>query len=321
MFQGFTGRARRLLGSVRRSLLGDGRDVVAERLPSSPQLYRRLRRVVLTDEVDRTLFQEYASHRMSARGTEEIGWVLLGIREGDQGLVLATLPAGAQRDAGVAHVMFNCGAQALGSRIVRQWDKRLTTLGVVHTHPGSLRHPSDGDYEGDSAWVTKLRGGEGIFGIGTADGTEANGVLIGRQPQAHVQAFGRLLLSWYALGEGDRQYRPLNVQLTLGPDLALRLHDVWKTVEAFAEPLERLCRQQASVTFDIVPGREGAALAVCIKLAEPDAALRIIVEGGETAFYWQRGQEVFAVNMPPGPLDRSAYLALADLAGKDGGQG
>jgi len=316
MFQGLTGHARRLLRSMRRSLLGDGRAAGPTCLPHLPQPLKRLSRVVLTDEVDRTLFREYASHRMSARGAEEIGWVLLGIREGDHGLVLATLPAGAQRNAGVAHVEFNSSAQALGSRIVRQRDKRLTTLGVVHTHPGSLRHPSDGDFEGDSAWVSNLRGGEGIFGIGTADGPEGNGVLIGRQPQAHIQAFGRLLLSWYALAEGDRQYRPLNVELTLGPDLALGLHDVWRTVEAFAEPLERLCRQQAAVTFDIVPGSQGAAFAVCMKLAEPDTALRIIVESGEAAFYWQRGQEMFAIDVPAGPLDRSVYLALAELAEK-----
>jgi proteasome lid subunit RPN8/RPN11 len=307
----------RLLGSLRRSFAGDRRSpAVGPELPTACS-YQRLRRVVLTDEVGRTLFHEYAGHRASARGEEEIGWVLLGIRDVDEALVLATLPAGSHRSAGVAHVKFNSSAQALGSRIVRQWDKRLSMLGVVHTHPGSLRHPSDGDYQGDSLWVGRLRGGEGIFGIGTADGPGSNGVLVGNQPQRHVQAFGKLLLSWYALGEGDRQYRPIDVQLTLGPDLALRLHDLWTTIETFAEPLERLCRQQAGVSFDVGPGQRGSSLAVSLKLAEPKTALRIVLENTEAALYWEHGQELMAIDMPADQLDRSVYLALAELAGRD----
>jgi proteasome lid subunit RPN8/RPN11 len=316
MLQRLAGAASRLLGSFERSLVGE-----KQRLPHSPQLprpafFRPLSRVVLTDEVSRTLFKEFAAHRRGERGMEEIGWVLLGIREVDHALVLATLPAGAQRSAGVAHVQFNSAAQAVASRIVRQWDKRLVTLGVVHTHPGSLRHPSDGDYQGDSDWVSQLRGGEGMFGIGTADGQGGNGVVVGQQPEPNVQGYGPLLLSWYALGTNDPRYRPLDVQLTIGPDLALRLHDVWSTIEAFAEPLERLCVQQAAVTFDVVPGRNGSALAVCLKLAETETALRIVLEGAEAGLYWQRGQELLAVDMPPGSLDRSVYLVLAELAGQ-----
>src|SRR5262245_38488320 len=54
--------------------------------------YHALRRLLLTDGVSRTLFEEYASHRESARGEEETGWLLLGHREADQAVALATLP-------------------------------------------------------------------------------------------------------------------------------------------------------------------------------------------------------------------------------------
>ena len=87
------------------------------------------------------------------------------------------------------HIGFNGAGQVLGSRIVRQTDKRLRILGVVHTHPGSLRHPSDGDFQGDSRWVPQLRGNEGIFGIGTADGA-TNGAVFSYQPRPHVQCLG-----------------------------------------------------------------------------------------------------------------------------------
>ena len=123
--------------------------------------------------------------------------------------MLATLPAGAMRDASVAHVRFNSNAQALASRIVRQTDRRLATLGVVHTHPGSLRHPSDGDLRGDGQWVANLRGKEGIFGIGTADGPETTGDLFAYQPSPHVQCMGGLRFSWYSLRQGDARLSSL----------------------------------------------------------------------------------------------------------------
>src|SRR5262249_28845468 len=152
--------------------------------------YQALERLLLTDGVARTLFEEYAAHRAAARGEEETGWVLMGLREAVQAVAVATLPAGTKSDASAAHVRFNSIGQALGSRIVRQTDKRLTILGVVHTHPGSLRHPSDGDLRGDREWIAHLRGKEGVFGIGTADGAEANGSLFAAQPRPHVQTMG-----------------------------------------------------------------------------------------------------------------------------------
>ncbi len=114
--------------------------------PAEPaKTRRRLEGVVLTDGVSRTLFEDYARHRQDVRGDEETGWILMGLRQGDEALALATLPAGAGREAGVAHVRFNSTAQAVAARILRQEDRRLGILGLGHTHPGSLRHPSTGD--------------------------------------------------------------------------------------------------------------------------------------------------------------------------------
>ena len=153
MWQSLKRTADRLLDTVYRSLSR----VVARspdrtttgapkgETPASSVAYGPLRRILLTDGVAHTLFEEYAAHRGAAHGEEETGWVLLGLRMADEAVVLGTLPAGAEADAGVAHVRFNSDAQALAYRIVRQTDRRLTIVGVVHTHPGSLRHPSDGD--------------------------------------------------------------------------------------------------------------------------------------------------------------------------------
>jgi hypothetical protein len=229
MWQSLASTASQLLHRVQRGLFprdGVNGDRGPGHHPSQPVPYRPLQKVVLTDGVGRTLFEEYASHRAEARGDEETGWMLLGLRQQGEAVVLATLPAGAERDAGVGHVQFNSTGQALGSRIVRQQDRRLAPLGVVHTHPGTLRHPSDGDYRGDSAWVQYLRGGEGVFGIGTADEKGPSGNLFAQQPRPHVQCLGELCLSWYTLRHGDSNYRPLPVELTLGPDLARPLHSV-----------------------------------------------------------------------------------------------
>ncbi|HYV34882.1 MAG TPA: Mov34/MPN/PAD-1 family protein [Gemmataceae bacterium] len=314
MFQGLVSTANRLYGTLQRTFLrGRPALVEAPQLPALPRSFKRLERVVLTAEVSRTLFEEYAAHRASQRGEEEIGWVLLGVREVDHAIVLATLPAGAQRSAGVAHVQFNKNAQALASRIVRQWDKRLVMLGIVHTHPGNLRHPSDGDFHGDSAWVGQLRGGDGIFAIGTAEAVSDHG------GPPHVQTMNGLTLCWYGLKQGDDNYRPLPVEVTKGVDLALPLHPVWETIEAFANPLERLCVQQAGMTFQVVGDAAGSALVVCLKLAEPGAALRIVLKDRQAAWYWQRGEELHGISPSCEQLDRNVYLLLADLAagGKD----
>jgi proteasome lid subunit RPN8/RPN11 len=273
--------------------------------------------VVLTDEVSRTLFEEYALHRQSDRGEEETGWVLLGIRETDEATVLATLPAGAERDAGEAHVRFNSSAQALASRIVRQRDRRLTLLGVVHTHPGSLRHPSRGDLKGDREWVPQLRGGEGVFGIGTADAPKApDGTVVSSLPKPHVQCLGGLRFSWYTLAAGERRYAEVPVALTIGPDLARPLRPVWPVVEAHAERLDRLARQQSKVLFEIAPGRDGPALAVVVLLAEPSEAIRLVIEAKEVRFYYEKEGQAFQADLPDTPPDQGLYLMLAELAAR-----
>lgn len=281
--------------------------------PSEP-----LRRVLLTDGVGRTLFEEYAAHRAAERGDEETGWVLLGLRERDEAVALATLPAGTRRDAGVAHVRFNSNAQALASRIVRQADRRLTILGVVHTHPGSLRHPSDGDFQGDSQWVKQRRGGEGIFGIGTADAaknaTPTRGVLFAQQPRPNAQCLGNLCFSWYALRAGERSYRTLPVELTLGPDLARPLHEVWTTLEEHAERLDRLYRQQSGITCGVTEEEAGLTLTVTVPLAETGDAIRVLLRPKDVRYYVLRGGEVFAVDCPADSVDQGVYLLLAELA-------
>lgn len=314
MLQGLVKSASQLLSDLNGALQ---RGRILPRAPA-PVLtgprYQPLQRVLLTDGVGRTLFEEYAAHRTSTRGEEETGWVLLGLREATEAVVLATLPAGALRSAGVAHVQFNSSAQVLGSRIVRQKDRRLLMLGVVHTHPGSLRHPSDADYRGDTQWVGQLRGGEGIFGIGTADGQAVNGTELARQPRPHLQCLGKLCFTWYALGEGDAHYRPLPVGLTLGPDLARALHPVWSTIEAHAERLDRLARQQTGVTFEVADGKHGQALGVTVPLAEPGSQIRVLVEEKEVRYYLQQDEQLMVVDPGPAHVDQGVYLLLAELA-------
>lgn len=315
MFKALVSTACRLLNDLSRTLLGERLPAPELFVPAVPKKYHRLERVLVTDEVCRTLFEEFAEHRRGERGEEEIGWVLLGVREENEALVLATLPAGAERSAGVAHVHFNSEGQALASRIVRQRDKRLGIVGVVHTHPGSLRHPSDGDYQGDSLWVGQLRGGEGVFGIGTADATPEAGTAVGRQPEPYRQLLGELCFSWYALCKGDKRYRRLPVEMTLGPDLARPLHAVWDIIETHAGELDRLCRQQAGMSFEVVDGSEGKALAANVPLAEKGSGLRLILEGSDVQYFVHQDGALHAVDPEEQAVDRAVYLILAELAG------
>jgi proteasome lid subunit RPN8/RPN11 len=316
MWQSLKRAANRMLDKVNRSLLRPRRfPAPKSEAPAIP--YGPLRRILLTDGVAHTLFEEYAAHRGEARGEVETGWVLLGLRMAEEAVVLGTLPAGAEADAGVAHVQFNSNAQALAYRIVRQMDRRLTIVGVVHTHPGSLRHPSDGDFRGDSTWVAGLRGKEGVFGIGTADGTDASAPLFAQQPRPNVQCLGRLRFSWYSLARGDADYRPMPQELTIGPDLARPLHPLWPTLEAHAERLDRLYRQQAGVRFEVISDERGPGLMLTLPLAADGEVVRVLVRQKEVRYYVARGGELLAVQFNDDYVDRGVYLLLAELAGRN----
>jgi proteasome lid subunit RPN8/RPN11 len=267
----------------------------------------RLARITLTDGITKTLFEDYAEHRRSERGDEEIGWILLGIRQGSEAIALAALPAGAHRDAGAAHIRFNSDAQAVGCRILRQHDKRLQIIGVVHTHPGSLRQPSGVDFAGDSAWVGQLRSAEAVFGIGTADAN--NGATGG-----HAQVHGELCFHWYALGAGDDDYRTLPLKITPGPDLASPLRSIWETIELHARPIDQLCRQLAEIQLEAIDDEATKVLCVKITLVEPTQQLRVLLDGSEARYYWDRNGELVAIDPHEPQLDRAVYLILAELA-------
>ena len=278
--------------------------------------YEPLRRLVLTDEVSRTLFTEFAAHRGTERGDEETGWLLLGLRSTDEALALATLPVGTERNASATHVWLNTSAQALGAHIVRQGGKQLQLLGVVHTHPGSLRHPSDGDYRSDIAWVPTLRGGEGIFGIGTTDAKTHRPPGVAWQPEPSVQCWGELCLSWYGLRAGDRNYRRLPVELTMGPDLALPLRPVWEELDANADRLLRLSLQLNRVNFGVVEGREKPALLVKVPLPDPGRAIQVMMEGKELRYLLVDGGEPLLADIREVFVDQGVYLLLSELASK-----
>jgi proteasome lid subunit RPN8/RPN11 len=325
MLRALVSTASQMLGDLHRTLFRSSPASTPRRVLPVPAAahYAPLQRLVLTDGVGRTLFEQFAGHRQHHNGEAETGWVLLGLREASEAVALATLPAGARADAGVAHVRFNSEAQALGSRIIRQEDKRLTILGVVHTHPGTLRHPSDGDFRGDSQWVRNLRGREGVFAIGTADAVPQDNPLIAYQPRPHVQCWGELRFTWYSLRQGEKTYRPLAVELTHGPDLAHDLHRVWSILEAHAERLERLLRQQAGMHFEVLPGGGGGppGLLCTLPLAGPGESLRILVREKEVRYFLIQGGELLEVEQNDSCIDRGVYLLLAELAAPVGGSG
>jgi hypothetical protein len=117
------------------------------------------------------------------------------------------------------------------------------------------------------------------------------------------------------LGQGDKRYRKLPLEVTLGPDLAKPLHMVWDVIETHAEGLDRLCRQQAGVVFEMVAGVDAPALAAQLPLAEKGGFLRIILEGEEVHYFVQHEGMLSAVDPEADSVDRAVYLILAELAG------
>jgi len=153
-----------------------------------------------------------------------------------------------------------------------------------------------------------------VFGIGTADAPSNSDGIFGYQPRPNVQCLGELRFSWYALRQGDAGYRPMPVELTIGPDLARPLHDVWPTLELHAERVDRLYRQQAGMRFEVLSeGKPG--LALTLPLAASGEAVRVVLRHKSVRYYLQRGGEMLEVDLADDYVDRGVYLLLAELAG------
>jgi hypothetical protein len=317
MLQGLSTLARRLLQNLQPSNALASPTLAAVSEDSGPDTapLEKLKRVVLTDGVGRTLFEDFARHQASDRGHEETGWILLGLRREAEAIVLATLPAGTKRDAGATHVRFDKDAQMVGSRLLRQYERRLRMLGVVHTHPGTLRHPSPGDFQGDSRWVRQLRGLEGVFGIGTVEKDKIVPEWLVERTRPHVHRQANRRFSWYVLGALDKSYRKIPAEYTLGPDLGRPAHSVWSTLEQHAPAIERICRQQARVTLE-VRGQEQTDLKLKIPLAEPGDLIEIEIVADKAAYVVQVGGEQHLVDPKAEGIERGLYMILAELANR-----
>jgi hypothetical protein len=109
----------------------------------------------------------------------------------------------------------------------------------------------------------------------------------------------------------------LAVELTLGPDLARPLRPVWSVIEAHADRLDRLARQQTRVRFDVIDGRDEPALAVTLPLAEPGSAVRVVLEGKEVRYFLVREGQTLAADLREARIDQGVYLLLAELASQN----
>jgi hypothetical protein len=132
-----------------------------------------------------------------------------------------------------------------------------------------------------------------------------------------VQCLGELRFSWYALREGDAGYRPLPVELTIGPDLARPLHAIWGALEEHAERLERLYRQQANVRFEVLSDARNPGLIVTVPLAGAGETVRVLIRPKEVRYYVVRGGQVLEADHADECVDRGVYLLLAELASRD----
>jgi hypothetical protein len=92
------------------------------------------------------------------------------------------------------------------------------------------------------------------------------------------------------------------------------LHSIWTTIEEHAEQLDRLARQQVGLTFDLMDGRDGPALAVTLPLAEAGEAIRVLLEGKEVRYLVLRGEQCLVADSHEARIDHGVYLLLAELA-------
>jgi len=123
-----------------------------------------------------------------------------------------------------------------------------------------------------------------------------------------------LCFSWYSLREGESSYRPLPVELTIGPDLARNLHLVWPILEAHAGRIERLMEQQAGLRVEVPEGESEPTLVLVLSLAGNEGSLRVLLRDGEVRYLLERKGELRETTQHEDLVDRGVYLLLAQLA-------
>jgi hypothetical protein len=305
---------QKLAGLLRQwseSLAGPSPPTLPQRWPSlaAPNgPLQPLQKVFLHDGVRNTLFREYQDHRQTPRGEEETGWLILGLRDEMTATILATLPAGAMRDAGESHVQFNTEAQAVAMRLLFPREKRLKLLGVVHTHPGTLRHPSRGDYQGDREWIKQLPGEQGLFGIGTVTDDSSS------ESPDHVQVQEGLRFDWYSLARSEHRYKPCPIEVVAGIDLAADLRPVWSLLEEHAVVLDRVARQLAKVRLMVI-SEPDPALGILIGLPDANQSLQVICQANHRQFIYEVNGAAFRPDLPADvPLEQAIYRFLQELA-------
>jgi len=166
--------------------------------------------------------------------------------------------------------------------------------------------------------VRNLRGGEGVFGIGTVFPSPPEGTEFGRHPKPHAQTFGGLRFDWYTLAADDKRYRPVPVEVVIGPDLALPLREVWGVIEGHAARLLRLVGQFKHVRFEVGRGTTAPALRMTIGTGEPGRFVRVLIDGKTVRYAYEADGVVTQPDLPAGTApDQGVYLLLAETAARN----
>ena len=285
-----------------------------ELLTVQPRDLVPIKYMLISSGVGQTLVQGYRNHLHQERGDEETGWLLMGYREKKHAVVVAAVPSGEFREASSTHVKFNSQAQVVAGRLLRQLHDKLEVLGLFHTHPGRLRHPSSGDYQGDIQWVKKLPGKQGVFGIGTVDHESPIRGEFATKIAINTFSMTGMRFDWFSLASGDSNYVKVPIRWTLGEDLAKPLHVVWDAMETHAGEIEKVLAQQTKATCGITQGAAGHQLTLSIPLAGSSGKIIVFIFKDKVQYFFEKNEQLFAVDIQEDKVDRGVYLVLAELS-------
>jgi proteasome lid subunit RPN8/RPN11 len=187
-----------------------------------------LEKVILMKPIADLLFGEYGKHLQGPHAEKEMGWVLLGhtsiaqYSNPDKSTtqswaamvtdIISSSTTG--HDSGVGHFVFD------SDEVLRQYSKLtlrklgLEVLGMVHTHPGGNRYPSDADLLQDLQWVPTLKAKKGIFGIGTEMKTW---VPAGDYQTRPYLAKSGMVFTFFLLRMDSDRYEPIEVSVQEAP--------------------------------------------------------------------------------------------------------
>ena len=92
------------------------------------------------------------------------------------------------------------------------------------------------------------------------------------------------------------------------------MHVVWDAMEVHASEIEKVLAQQSKASCAITKSASGHQLTLSIPLAGSAGKILVFIFKDKVQYFFEKNEQLFAVDIQEDKVDRGVYLVLAELA-------